>query len=307
MTDRRSHAVLVTFRRHDLLLDHLDRLAGQTSPLDTLVVVDNDADPSIRAIVESDGGRRAATDVRYLPLGDNPGPAGGFTAGIATIIDEADDDDIVVLLDDNDPPDNPGTFAAVQQVFDELDAAHTDFGGVGTWGASLTRGGRLRTETSREPAPVDYLSGNGCPHYKAVGLRTVGGPDPELFFGFEELDLGLALKRAGFSVWSSGIARSHGLAEMVEPTVAAATVSPPSWRRYYSFRNLVVVLRKDGRTRDAVALSAIAGIAKPLVNLVVSPRVAWRNLRVNTAALSHGWRRRLGKRVDPIALPSHLR
>lgn len=307
MTDRRTHAVLVTFRRHDLLADHLRRLAEQTAPLDTLVVVDNDGDDAVRSLVESVEGRRAATVVRYLACDDNPGPAGGFTAGIATLLDDAADDDIVVLLDDNDPPKRPDTFAAVQRVFDELDERHDRVGGVGTWGAALTRFGRLRTETGTDPAPVDYLSGNGCPHYRAGALRDVGGPDPDLFFGFEELDLGLALKRAGWSIWSSGIARQHGLAEMVEPTAASRRVSTLSWRRYYSFRNLVVVLRKDRRTLDALAVSAVAGIAKPLLNLVVSPRLAVRNLRLNGAALWHGWRKRLGKRVDPIALPGYLR
>ncbi|MEQ8841123.1 MAG: glycosyltransferase [Acidimicrobiales bacterium] len=302
----RSHAVLVTFRRPDLLIDHLSRLAGQTAPLDTLVVVDNGADPEIRRLVETADPVPAET-VLYLPLAGNPGPAGGFTAGLAELLPVIDDHDLVVLLDDNDPPHRDETFAEVQAVFRELQSTHGNVGGVGTWGASLRRGGRLRTETSRDPMPVDYLSGNGCPHYLAGALRAVDGPDPALFFGFEELDLGLALKRAGYRIWSSGIAREHGLAAMVAPTTARAGVQPPSWRRYYSFRNLVIVLRKDGRRFDAVCVSALAGLAKPLVNLAVSPRVAWTNLRVNSAALRDGWCGRLGKRVDPVDLPRHLR
>lgn len=306
MTGNRSHAVLVTFRRPDLLADHLHRLADQTAPLDTLVVVDNDADPSIGELVASCD-PMPATEVVYIPLGGNPGPAGGFTAGLAELLPTADDDDIVVLLDDNDPPKRNETFAEVQRVLRELQRENDDVGGVGTWGASLRRGGRLRTETAAVPVPVDYLSGNGCPHYLAGALRAVGGPDPALFFGFEELDLGLSLQRAGYRIWSSGIAREHGLSAMVEPARPAAGVEAPTWRRYYSFRNLVVVLRKDGRTFDALAMSLVAGVVKPTLNLVVRPRIAVANLRVNVAALHHGWRRRLGKRIDPVALPGHLR
>lgn len=306
MSANRSHAVLVTFRRPDLLADHLRRLAEQTAPLDTLVVVDNDADPAIGALVTACD-PMPATEVVYMSLAGNRGPAGGFTAGLGELLPGADDDDIVVLLDDNDPPKRNETFADVQRILRDLQRKHDDVGGVGTWGASLRRGGRLRTETSTNPVPVDYLSGNGCPHYVAGALRSVGGPDPALFFGFEELDLGLSLQRAGYRIWSSGIAREHGLSEMVEPGRPAVGVEAPSWRRYYSFRNLVVVLRKDGRTIDALAMSLVAGLAKPTLNLAVRPRTAAANLRVNVAALHHGWRRRLGKHIDPAALPGHLR
>ncbi|MEZ5167610.1 MAG: glycosyltransferase [Acidimicrobiales bacterium] len=302
----RSHAVLVTFRRPELLTRHLEQLAAQTAPLATLVVVDNDGDDAIRRLVV-DRSPMPATEVVYLPRPGNPGPAGGFTAGLATLLPLVDDDDIVVLLDDNDPPRHTDTFAELRRVYLDLLDAHDDFGGVGTWGASLGTRGRLRTETACWPRTVDYLSGNGCPHYRAGALRAVGGPDPDLFFGFEELDLGLSLQRAGFRIWSSGLARDLGLADMVEPTRARLSVDRPNWRRYYSFHNLIVVLRKDGRQGDAVWVTVVPGLAKPLANLLLHPHTAALNLRLNGTALVHGWRRHLGKHLDPGALPAHLR
>ena len=296
-----THAVLVTFRRHDVLTDHLRRLAAQTQPLTTLTVMDNDADPEIEALVASATGQAAATRVDYVAMADNAGPAGGFRAGVERVLADAADDDVIVLLDDNDPPWRDDTFEALMDRLAGLVADDDTTGGIAVFGASLTGNGRLRVATGVEPEPVDYLSGAGCPHYRVAALRAAPGPAADLFFGFEELDLGLALRRAGYRLWSSGLARDHGCADYVEPSRAAIGVSDPSWRRYYSVRNLVTVLRKDGRTADAVFVSAAAGIGKPLLNLPLRPRTAWANLRLTAPAVADAWRGRLGRRVEPAA------
>lgn len=295
----KTHGVLVTFQRPALLSDHLKRLSSQTQTLESLVIVDNDANPHIRSIVDGPIGQAAACSVHYLASPGNPGPAGGFTAGISVALGFADDDDLIVLLDDNDPPRTDDVFADSLSAYQDLSAHRSDIGGVGSWGAVLHRRGRLRMAVSEEPALVHYLAGGACPHYRVSALRGVGGPDPALFFGFEELDLGLALQRSGYSLWSTGLARAHGWSEAVQPTRASAGVEAVSWRRYYSIRNLVVVLRKDGRTADALFVSAVVGLGKPIANLAIRPTVALANLRLNIAGLADAWRRRLGKRIDP--------
>ena len=301
----RTHGVLITFRRHDALADHLRTLAAQTTPLASLLVVDNDDDPAVRAMVDAEVA--AAAEVRYLGIGGNPGPAGGIAAGIAEVLELRPDDEWLVLLDDDDPPPRPTTLEDLAATTAALAAADPTVGGVGLWGSTLARNGRLRAATGTAPQPVAYLPGGACPHYRIGALRRAGGPDPELFFGFDDLDLGLGLARVGASLWSSGLAREHGWTHMVEGRAASATVERPGWRRYYSLRNLVLVLRRDGRTGAAAAMSAVAGIAKPLVNLPLHPRAAWRNLRLNLLALRHGWTGTAGKYLDPLDLPVWLR
>ena len=300
----RTHGILITFRRHDALRDHLRVLAGQTRPLSSLLVVDNDDDPSIRAMVDAEHG--AAAEVDYLGIAGNPGPAGGIAAGIAHVLDRRPDTDWLVLLDDDDPPPRPTTLEDLGTVTAALAAADPTVGGVGLWGSTLARTGRLHAATGTGPEPVAYLPGGACPHYRIAALRQAGGPDDDLFFGFDDLDLGLGLARAGASLWSSGLARDHGWTHMVEARSATATVERPGWRRYYSLRNLVLVLRRDGRTGAALAMSAVAGIAKPLVNLPLRPRTGWHNLRLNLLALRHGWTGRSGKHLDPLDLPRWL-
>lgn len=301
----RTHGVLITFRRRDALGDHLRILGAQTRTLTSLLVVDNDNDPTIRAVVEAE--TAAAPAIDYLGLDDNPGPAGGIAAGIEHVLRHAHDDDWLVLLDDDDPPPRDATLSALADLAATISTTDEQFGGVGLWGSTLERGGRLRAATGTDPQQVAYLPGGACPHYRVGALRAAGGPDPALFFGFDDLDLGLALDRAGATLWSSGLAREHGWTSMVEDRTASGTVASPSWRRYYSLRNLVIVLRRNKRSSAALSMSLLAGIAKPLANLPLRPRASLRNLRLNLLALRHGWFGRSGKHLDPLDLPSWLR
>lgn len=300
-----THGVLVTFRRPMALRDHLDKLAAQSKRLDTLVVVDNDNDPTVRRIVEE--ATNAASSVRYLGLENNPGPAGAIAAGITNTVDFVDGDGWLVLLDDDDPPPRTNTLEAVAQATAALTEVDPDVGAVGLWGATLEWTGRLRAARGREPQRVAYLPGGACPHYRLATLRRSLGPDPSLFFGFDDLDLGLAVAKAGGSVWSTGLARDHGWTSMVENRRVKASVSSPTWRRYYSLRNLIVVLRRNERSLAAAVMSVFAGVAKPLANLPFAPRLAARNLRINALALSHGWTGTTGKQLDPTDLPQWLR
>ena len=302
---QRTHGLLVTFRRPDALAAHLRELETQTAPLHTLLVVDNDHDEDVRAIVDQHP--RAAGTVRYLGIEDNPGPAGAIAAGISVMLDDCRDNEWLVLLDDDDPPQNDQTLEAIGKVARDLTEDDHTVGGVGLWGARLEQTGRLRATTGTSPEKVAYLPGGACPHYRVGALRAAGGPNPTLFFGFDDLDLGLALERVDASLWSSGIAREHGWSSMVENRRTNASVTPPTWRRYYSLRNLVLILRRNGRSTAAIKMSLIAGIAKPIANLPIQPRTAWKNLRLNLRALLHGWTGQTGKYLDPLDLPGWLR
>ena len=303
MTDIRTHGVLVTFRRPEALRQHLERLAQQTRPLETLLVVDNDDDPDVADLIANHVSD--TTDVRYLGLPGNPGPAGAIATAIKQTL-QSHGDGWVVILDDDDPPPRNDTLEAMAASTASLVEADPRTGGVGLWGAGLRWTGRLRAATGDAPERVSYLPGGACPHYRISTLREAIGPDPELFFGFDDLDLGLAVGDTGATVWSSGLARSHGWTSMVEGRRTEKTVAAPTWRRYYSLRNIIIVLRRNRRPLGAAILSIVAGLAKPLINLPLNPRAASANLRVNFLAISHGWRNKTGKVLDPADPPRWL-
>ena len=163
----RVHGVLITFRRPDELTDQLRILAAQTAPLTSLLVVDNDDDDRIRRISTDPTGPAAgaADHLLYQGIPGNPGPAGGIAAGIEHVLARADDDDWLVLLDDDDPPPRRHTLEAIQNVLAGLRVERADVAGVGLWGTTLRRHGRLRAATASEPEPVAYIPGGACPHY----------------------------------------------------------------------------------------------------------------------------------------------
>jgi hypothetical protein len=73
----------------------------------------------------------------------------------------------------------------------------------------------------------------------------------------------------------------------------------PTWRRYYSLRNTIHILRTFGGTAAAVRVTALQGLAKPLANMATSPRRAWPHLKLNLRACRDGWTGRLGRTLDP--------
>jgi GT2 family glycosyltransferase len=146
---------------------------------------------------------------------------------------------------------------------------------------------------------VDHLHGGFFPCYRAEALRRTGSFRSELFFGFEELDLGLRLTLAGYSLYVSG-----QLWTEVEPhMVHSAPAAKPSWRlskihprRYYSLRNLLSILLDHGFYTAALRWAFMA-IAKPMLNVVLNPRLALKHLRLNVSAIRDAFARHLGETV----------
>src|SRR5207244_7593320 len=103
--------------------------------------------------------------------------------------------------------------------------------GVGLVGArfgrwtGLTR--RLRDDELRGLIDVDVIGGNQLPLLRVGAVRIVGPHDAALFYGFEELELGLRLRRAGFRLVVDGdawlaVRRAQG---------RTGAARPPSTRR----------------------------------------------------------------------------
>ena len=303
--------VLVTYRRPEQLAITLGRLAAQTRHLDGLVVVDNASDSKTREIVS-----RQTGPTTYLDPGDNVGPAGGFALGMTHFLQIANLDDWIVLIDDDDPPffddavEHTVTFAA------QMAGRIPSVGGVGISGGRFDyRKGvvqRVGDAEIRGAVEVDHITAGGLPAYRVGAVRSVGVFLPELFFGFEELEYGLRLTAAGHPLFADGeqwsrrkrVKRDAGLLPPEAESVARAAkskvrVDEPTWRRYYSMRNLVFILRRHDARGAALRVAVARGILKPLVNLFVHPGLAWASLKSNWQAINDGWSGNMGRTVEP--------
>lgn len=311
----RLFAVLVTFDRPDSLAATMERLAAQTRPPDRLFVVDNGIEAPAEDVVSRYEG---ALTLEYLRAGDNRGPAGGFAMGMREAMRFAGDDDWVVLVDDDDPPYFDDAFADILTFGVEQMARDERTGAVGISGGRFDRRRgrvmRIGDEEIAGPVTVDHITGGGLPAYRVGALRSVGVMREDLFFGYEELDLGLRLVDAGYMLYADGEAwarrkadkRAKGLLPPEEVSAQRASsislrVGATSWRRYYSLRNLILILRDRGHRTAALRVSLTRGLLKPILNLVTSPRAAGAQLALGARAVKDGWMSNTGRTVEPGA------
>jgi GT2 family glycosyltransferase len=285
---------LITHRRPSELAETLRRVCAQSRVPDVVVVVNNEADDESAAAVR---GVQTPFPVKYVAVEDNLGPAGAFGMGLARLIELRSDLGAVVQIEDDDPPPDEHVFRdLVDFVRHHGHVEH--FAGVGLDGARLTRAGFL------EPVPadrsgafqVDYLKGGFCPVYVRSAMDLTGGYDPRLFFGFEELELGLRLRRSAKSLWVLG-PRPSVTSRAPTTTFSRVKAQPWTWRRYYSIRNLIWVLSQDGRHWTAIRVTA-RYLLKAAVSAAFHPRLTGQAVRT-VGAVKDAWRGRLGPLLTP--------
>jgi len=276
-------------------------VARQTLPLERLLVIDNDPTAPARSVVE-----RFAANADYVVAPENLGPAGGIALGVEHVLERAEPDDWVVVLDDDDPPTRDDAFEVLAAFGAEMRAANARIGAVGLTGARFDRrAGRMVRVPDDElhgAVPVDYVAGNQFPFYSVNALREVGPPRAHLFFGFDDLELGLRLADAGYALHASGEtwlrarAEAGRLGAVPGPSIR---LEEPSWRRYYSLRNLIWILRDRGSLTGAARVTLVVGAAKPVANLARDPVRAFRHMCLNARAVRDGWFGRMGRRLEP--------
>jgi glycosyltransferase involved in cell wall biosynthesis len=294
-------AVLVTYRRPAELRRMLEVVAASDRVPDRLVVVDNDPTPAARAEVE-----RFSGSMDYVAAPENLGPAGGIALGMSRALEDAAPEDWILLLDDDDPPHDGLSLGTLVAFGERMSRDDPRTGGIGLVGARFDprRGEMVRVPDDElaGPVPLDYLGGNQFPLYRVDAVRRIGRFREDLFFGFEELEYGLRMRRAGFSLYADGDEWRSWRATWGRLGIAARPrtgLGEPSWRRYYGLRNLIAILRSNGSTRGALRVTFVLGVAKPLTNLLRRPRRADAHLSLGWRAARDGWTDRMGRTVEP--------
>jgi len=226
---------VATFRRPDELRLCLQSLVGQSLPPTLIVVADNDPDQSARAVVDdADVGHSVAT--LYLPTGQNLGPAGAWARAARLAQQDPRRGDWLMVVDDDDPITDE---SASDQMMAIASATSGDVAAIGLRGA---RWRRVRASlqrvhpVGRAPQNCDYLASNGLPLYRWSVIDRVGFFDETLFFGFEDLELGLRLRTAGLLVQ---------VAQLDTPfTVAGTSPTRTAWREYFKTRAVIITARR---------------------------------------------------------------
>jgi hypothetical protein len=298
---------MVTYQRGLQLRDYFLALQQQDRQLDSLLIVDNDPLESARWVLESHGLNETRVD--YIATGENIGPAGGIALGMRRLLTIANDDDWILTLDDDDPPRTSEMLGELERFGNDLLSANLPVGGVGLCGGRFdVSKGRLVTVADAElvgAVPSSWIGGNQLPCYAAAAVRDVGVFDERFFINFEELDFGLRMEDHGLTLYAHGDLWRREREFLGRTTTELSPqkgLGEPHWRRYYSLRNLVFLLRSRGHQVSAFRVAATA-IAKPIYNSPRSPALAWRHLRQNTRAIVDAYRSRMGRTVSPAPKP----
>jgi rhamnopyranosyl-N-acetylglucosaminyl-diphospho-decaprenol beta-1,3/1,4-galactofuranosyltransferase len=245
-------AVVVTRHRRDLLALSLAAVAGQSRPVDHLVVVDNGIDESAEAVV-----RACPLPTTYLPSERNLGGAGGFALGMLHALSLGAD--WIWCADDDGRPADETVLAtlldcAARHDLAEVSPLVTDMADPERLAFPLRRGLRWRRRRSDfaglELLPQYASLFNGA-LFSAAALDVVGVPDYRLFFRGDETEVHRRLVRSGLRFGTCPAAtylHPEGTTEF-EPILGgklSAQYPANDVKRYFTYRNRGYLMAQPG-------------------------------------------------------------
>jgi rhamnopyranosyl-N-acetylglucosaminyl-diphospho-decaprenol beta-1,3/1,4-galactofuranosyltransferase len=236
--------IVVTFNRADLLGRTLDGLAAQTHEPDAVIVVDNASTDHTRAVLDAHRGLA----LQRLHLHSNTGGAGGFRAGVEAAYRQGFDR--IWLMDDDVVP--APDCLAVLMATDEacvmavredtggrlVEKAATVFDLSRPWSVRPKRASVETAYRDRRAMPerveIQVAAFEGFLVRRQV-IENVGLPDDSFFIFYDDVDLSLRARRAGYRIWA---VRDAVLVRQLDFDQQHAL---GTWKGYYMYRNLFAV------------------------------------------------------------------
>lgn len=286
---------IITYQRPETLLTTIDKVFSQTFPPERLWIIDNSEDDKTRQLVWGLGDSR----IEYYKVGYNGGPA--LAAEIGLNLATKAGYEWIYWGDDNDPPFRHDCFERLLGL--------CKIKGIGVLGAVGhnfdERAGtikRINTDIliKQKHIEVDYVAGSMCMLVnKDVVVKSGVFPNPDLFFGFEELDFCLKVKEKGYK-----IVVDCGLFLEARKKANRLDFKPPIYqkkknltREYYSLRNLLMIADDFKFTNMKIRL-CWKWVAKSLYGFKYGVGYGKRNFYLITLAFIHYWKGIRGKTID---------
>lgn len=298
----RFASFVTTFNRPERLRRTLEITLAQSRPPDLLLVIDN-GDPGVAEPVVAEF---TGPGVAFHSMGENTGPAGAAAYGLGRLA--AEGYDWIGWGDDDTPPKTGDTFERLLRLAAD---GPGDLGGVGAVGARFDwhRGElvRLADLELSGVTEVDAIGGGLQLILRREAIDRVGLPDRRLFFGFEDPEYCLRLRRAGYRLAVDGdLMRIYREAAGRMGLGAQRTVRPSDsadrlWRRYYGTRNYIHVMRTTFGRPDLARREAARSLMRTVTAWGRGPGYAVRFGGLQLRGVIDGYRGRLGRTVAPEA------
>lgn len=285
---------IITYNRTEVLKETIEKIFSQTFPPEHLWIIDNSQGEQTKEMIDEKNDNR----LTYFSMGYNSGPAGAAVKGLE-LCGKAGLD-WIYWGDDNDPPFAPDCFERLLAIRN-MNPFCGVLGAVGQF-FDRKKGVIKRVQTrlleKKQAIEVDYVAGNMSMIVSGEVARVGIAPDPNLFFGFEELDFCLKVKRKGFSILvDCGLfleaRRLHGRVEFERPIYQKKNNLV---REYYSLRNLLFI--SDSLTLDSMKRKLyLKWIAKAFYGFRYGLKYGFKNFQMIGLAFWHYWKGIKGNRI----------
>ncbi|MEB2784732.1 glycosyltransferase [Algoriphagus persicinus] len=286
---------IITYNRPEILKITIEKIFSQSVPPQILWVIDNSEGNETAEMVE----RMNNIRVFYHRMGFNSGPAGAAGIGLEFCGNEGLD--WIYWGDDNDPPFRQDCYERLLELGNGIPSC----GVIGTVGHFFDRenGVLKRIETTvlekSKSIEVDYVAGGMCMLVRGEVARNGIKPNPDLFFGFEELDFCLKAKNEGFKIvidCSLNIEARRLSNRLVykQPTYKRKRNLS---REYYSLRNLLII----GNTLSLNYMKWIIYLrwfAKSIFGFRYGLNYGFENFKMIILAFYHYFINKNGKQID---------
>ena len=236
----RTVAVVVAYNRRDLLVEVLDALAVQTTPVAAIVVVDNASTDDTAELVRT---RYPRADL--ISVERNTGGAGGFAIGAARAV-VRQGADLVWLMDDDTVPTPTALEALVGSVGDDRGVTIAGSRVVWTDGQDHPMntprvkpfvGARERAAAAARQAVPVRSSSFVSMLVRADALREHGLPIADYFIWNDDFEFSTRILRRSRGFFVPGSVVVHKTVKL------GATDVDPGARFYYEVRNKIWLLR----------------------------------------------------------------
>lgn len=286
---------VVTYHRSAILKETIRKIFDQTVHLSKLFIMDNSEDYLTETmILELEDDR-----LFYYRMGFNAGPAGAAKKGLELCGN--DGFDWIFWGDDNDPPFRSDCFErllAIQYVSPYVGV----IGSVGQFfdkKKGVIKRVKTRLLEKKKTIEVDYVAGGMCMLVKGEIAREGILPDPDLFFGFEELDFCLKVQRKGYVILvDSGLfLEARNATGRLEYELPIYYKKQNLIREYYSLRNLLFI-SSNLKLIEMNRWLHLKWIGKALYGFRYGFRYGLKNSQLIFLAIYHYWTGVKGKTID---------
>ncbi len=293
-------AVVVTYNRKALLRECLEALAGQTRPVDEILVVDNASTDGTLDMLVVD-----FPHCQTLALETNSGGAGGFHAGMQAAYERGfqwlwlmDDDGrpapecLERLLAQGAPK---SALVPVQQ------SSRGHFYGVGVWRGmdvnvtdEVMAGGR--------PVCGDYVFAFVGPLISRSIVDLIGLPKRDFFIWYDDIEYALRIMNAPDTriviVPDAIFFHDYGGASREVKFLGRTSLrsSQPAWKAYYSARNPLYIITRTRRSLRDFLVYLRTQIRFMIGEIMYEPD-RWKRIGLRFRGFWDGAFGRLGKRA----------